>query len=62
MNAYMNKYAYKYTYICICGSLIIGKFESLFQFGKIGCYARFVVLSCLFQYENTCHFTSQLCT
>jgi hypothetical protein len=29
MNAYMNKYAYKYTYICICDSLIIGKFESL---------------------------------
>jgi hypothetical protein len=29
MNAYMNKYAYKYTYICICDSLIIGKFGSL---------------------------------
>jgi hypothetical protein len=27
--AYVNKYAYKYTYICICESLIIGKFESL---------------------------------
>jgi hypothetical protein len=29
MNAYMNKFAYKYTYICICDSLIIGKFGSL---------------------------------
>jgi hypothetical protein len=26
MNAYMNKYASKYTYICIFDSLIIGKF------------------------------------
>jgi hypothetical protein len=29
MNAYMNKYAYKYTYIFICDYLIIGKFGSL---------------------------------
>jgi hypothetical protein len=29
INTYMNKYAYKYTYICICDSLIIGKFGSL---------------------------------
>jgi hypothetical protein len=29
MNAYKNKYAYKYTYIRICNSLIIGKFGSL---------------------------------
>jgi hypothetical protein len=29
MQAYMHKYAYKYTYICIGDSLIIGKFESL---------------------------------
>jgi hypothetical protein len=28
MNAYMNKCAYKYTYICICDSLIIGEFGS----------------------------------
>jgi hypothetical protein len=34
MNAYMNKYAEKYTYICICDSLIIDKFGSLLQFGK----------------------------
>jgi hypothetical protein len=27
--AYMNKYAYKYTYSCICDSLIIGKCGSL---------------------------------
>jgi hypothetical protein len=26
---FINKYAYKYTYICICDSLIIGKFGSL---------------------------------
>jgi hypothetical protein len=26
MNAYTNKYASKYTYICIFDSLIIGKF------------------------------------
>jgi hypothetical protein len=38
INAYMNKYAY----ICVCDSLIIGKFESLLYFGKIGCYTRFV--------------------
>jgi hypothetical protein len=29
INAYMNKYAYKYAYICICDSLIIAKFGSL---------------------------------
>jgi hypothetical protein len=29
INAYMNKYAYKYTYICICDFFIIGKFGSL---------------------------------
>jgi hypothetical protein len=29
INAYVNKYAYKYTYICICDYLIIVKFESL---------------------------------
>jgi hypothetical protein len=29
IDAYMNKYAYKYTYICICDSLIIDKFGSL---------------------------------
>jgi hypothetical protein len=29
MNTYMNKYAYKYTYICTLDSLIIGKFGSL---------------------------------
>jgi hypothetical protein len=29
MNAYMKKYTYKYTYICVCDSLIIGKFGSL---------------------------------
>jgi hypothetical protein len=26
------------TYICICDCLIIGKFWSLLEFGKIGCY------------------------
>jgi hypothetical protein len=40
----MNKYAYKYTYICIYESLIIGKFGSLLWFGKIGCFARFVAV------------------
>jgi hypothetical protein len=40
INAYMNKYAYKYTYIYICDSSIIGKFGSLF--GKIGCFRRFI--------------------
>jgi hypothetical protein len=30
MNAYMKKYAYKYTCIFICDSLIISKFGSLF--------------------------------
>jgi hypothetical protein len=65
----MNKYAYKYTYICICDSLIIGKFGSLLQFGKIGCFTRFVAhpvtkimfhsldrtrqLNCNFHYEYT---------
>jgi hypothetical protein len=29
MNAYRDKYAYKYTYICICDSLIIYTFRSL---------------------------------
>jgi hypothetical protein len=29
LNAYMKKYAYKYTYICICDSLTVGKFGSL---------------------------------
>jgi hypothetical protein len=29
INAYVNKYAYKYTYICICDSLIIVKFWRL---------------------------------
>jgi hypothetical protein len=29
MEAYINEYAYKYTYSCICDSLIIGKFGSL---------------------------------
>jgi hypothetical protein len=29
MNASVHKYAYKYAYICICDSLIIGKFGSL---------------------------------
>jgi hypothetical protein len=38
----MNAYMHKYTYICICDSLIIGKFGSLLWFGKIGCYTRFV--------------------
>jgi hypothetical protein len=28
MNVYRHKYAYNYTYICNCGSLIIGKFGS----------------------------------
>jgi hypothetical protein len=42
INAYMNKCAYKYTYICICDSLIIGKFGSLLYFGKIECFTRFV--------------------
>jgi hypothetical protein len=28
MNVYMHKYAYKYTFICICDSLIIDKFGS----------------------------------
>jgi hypothetical protein len=42
MNAYVNKYTYKYTYICICNSLIIGKFGSLLQFGNIGRGTRFV--------------------
>jgi hypothetical protein len=43
MKAYVNKYAYKYTYTCICDSSIIGKFGSVMWFGKIGCYTRFVV-------------------
>jgi hypothetical protein len=42
MNAYMHKYAYKYTYICICDSLIIGKFGNPLYFVKISCYTRFV--------------------
>jgi hypothetical protein len=29
LNAYMDKYAYKYTHVCICNSFIIGKFGSL---------------------------------
>jgi hypothetical protein len=29
ISTYMNQYAYKCTYICICDSLIIGKFGSL---------------------------------
>jgi hypothetical protein len=33
---------YKYTYICIYDSLIIGKFWSPLQFVKIGCYTRFI--------------------
>jgi hypothetical protein len=69
MNAYMNKYTYKYTYICICDSLIIAKFWRLLQFGKIGCYTRFVAytiteimfhssvqtsqLNCNYNYEYT---------
>jgi hypothetical protein len=69
LNAYMNKYAYKYTYICICDSFIIGKFGSVLQFEKIGCYTRFDVhpitkvmfhskdqtrqLNCNFPYEYT---------
>jgi hypothetical protein len=28
MNVYMHKYAYNYTYICICDSFIIGNFGS----------------------------------
>jgi hypothetical protein len=28
MNAYVHKYTYKYTYICNCDSLIVGKFGS----------------------------------
>jgi hypothetical protein len=42
MNAYMHKYAYNYTYVCNCDSLIIGKFGSSLYFvkkiGSIGCY------------------------
>jgi hypothetical protein len=38
INAYVNKYAYKYTYICICDALIIGKF------GKIGCFTRLLLI------------------
>jgi hypothetical protein len=34
MNAYMHKYAYNYTYICNCDSLIIGKFGSSLYFVK----------------------------
>jgi hypothetical protein len=41
MNAYMHKYAYKYTYICICESFTIGKFGNLL-FVKTG-HTRFVV-------------------
>jgi hypothetical protein len=41
INSYVNKYAYKYTSICRCDSLIIVKFGSLL-FGKIGCFMRFV--------------------
>jgi hypothetical protein len=41
INVNMNKYAYKYVCI-LCGSLIIVKFGSLLQFGKTGCFTRFV--------------------
>jgi hypothetical protein len=34
MNAYMHKYAYNYTYIRNCDSLIIGKFGSTLHFVK----------------------------
>jgi hypothetical protein len=42
INSYVNKYAYKYTYICIFDTLIIVKFGSLLKFGKIGYFTRFV--------------------
>jgi hypothetical protein len=32
----MNKYAYKYTYICICDSLIIVKFGVYCSLEKLG--------------------------
>jgi hypothetical protein len=34
INTYMHKYAYRYTYICICDSLITGKFVSSLYFVK----------------------------
>jgi hypothetical protein len=34
MNVYMHKYAYNYTYICNCDSLIIGEFGSSLYFVK----------------------------
>jgi hypothetical protein len=45
MKAYMLKYAYNYTYICNCDSLIIGKFgSSLYFVKKIVYYTRLVAL------------------
>jgi hypothetical protein len=38
MNAYMNKYAYKYTYICICDSLIICIFGENWMLYEV-CYS-----------------------
>jgi hypothetical protein len=42
MNAYLHKCAYKYTYICICDSLIIGNFGNPLYFAEISYYLRFV--------------------
>jgi hypothetical protein len=42
MNAYMHKYAYKYTHVSICDSLIIGKFGNPLYFVQTDCYTRFI--------------------
>jgi hypothetical protein len=38
----MNAYLHKYTYICICDSLIIGNFGNTLYFVEISYYTRFV--------------------
>jgi hypothetical protein len=42
VNAYLQKYAYKYTYICIFDSLSISNFGNPLEFVEISYYRRFI--------------------
>jgi hypothetical protein len=48
MNAIRHKFAYNYTYICICDSLIIGKFGSKLRYVEVEVILRLAVSQYVF--------------